>query len=69
MSALILTLSQVRAALTPGNPHRRVRITAARDPLRNLPRGDFSLDDFDYDSAGLCQNEFGNCAVNSLGVA
>ncbi len=46
---------------------RRVRILAAHDPLRNVPRGSFRLEDFSFGI--LSQHEFGNCALRSSGVA
>jgi hypothetical protein len=46
-----------------------VKILAKHDALRNVPQGDFTLDDFDYERADLCQEQFGNCALRSLRVA
>ncbi len=67
-AAPLLALASVRA-ITGGGPHRRVRLLAKQDPLRNVPRGDFTLADYSYNRARLCQREFGNCALSSLGVA
>jgi hypothetical protein len=63
----LLTYASVRAIVGTG-PHRRVRILAAHDPLRNIPRGSFTLGDFSYERADLCQNEFGNCQLRNLGA-
>lgn len=49
--------------------HARPRVLANHDPLRNVPRGEFTLDDYSYTRANLCQCEFGNCSIPSLGVA
>lgn len=53
-----LTYAQIRAAQAP-------RIVAAHDPLRSVPRGNFTLADFSYEEADLSQNEFGNCNLLS----
>lgn len=45
----------------------RPRILAKLDPLRNVPRGNFTLADYSYEGADLCQNEFGNCRLPNLG--
>lgn len=66
-AAPLLSYAAVQA-ISGGAPHRRVRVLAAHDPLRNVPRGDFTLDDFDYERADLCQNEFGSCALRNLGA-
>lgn len=63
----ILTYSCIRA-LSPVAPRQRVRILAKRDPLRNLPQGDFTLDDYSYEASDLCHGEFGNCALLNLGT-
>lgn len=62
-----LTYTTVQALLPQAKPHERVRILAARDPLRNVPAGNFTLDDYSYDAANLCHGEFGNCALLNLG--
>lgn len=49
--------------------HARPHILANHDPLRNVPRGPFTLADYSYERADLCHAQFGNCRVPSLGVA
>lgn len=48
-------------------PHERVRILAKHDALRNVPRGDYTLDNYSYELADLCHNEFGSCELRNLG--
>lgn len=67
-SSPFLTYAAIRA-LTGGTPPRRVRITAAHDPLGNVPVGTFTLADYSYDGADLCQREFFNCELRSSQVA
>jgi hypothetical protein len=65
----ILTYATIQSLLTPGTPHRRPRILAKRDPLRNVPTGDFTLADYSYDAADLCHADFANCELASNGKA
>lgn len=63
----LLTPAAVIVARTQlGYP--RPRIVANHDPLRNVPQGDFRLDDYSFEGADLCQREFGNCALPALNV-
>ncbi len=45
----------------------RPRILAAHDPLRNVPRGFFTLESYTYESTGLCHAHFANCSLPNLG--
>jgi hypothetical protein len=62
MRPVILTYATVQSLLA----QPRARILARRDPLRNLPPGEFTLADYSYVGAELCHIEFANCALNSL---
>ena len=64
MICRILTFVTIQSLLA----RPRVKILAAHDPLRNVPTGNFTLADYSYDDADLCQNEFGNCALPNLGA-
>lgn len=64
-----LTLATIARQQYAARPHGRARILAKHDPLRNVPRGDFTLASFSYRRARLCQREFFNCALTSFGVA
>jgi hypothetical protein len=70
-----LTYAQVRATRHPVPaeqhvmPPRRVTLVAAYpDPLRSVPRGSYTLDDYTYEGADLCHNEFGSCRLPNLGA-
>lgn len=63
-----MTAMQNRAC-SAGAPVRPVRIVASHDPLRNVPRGNFTLDDYSYDDSDLCHSDFGNCRMDSKGLA
>lgn len=49
--------------------HPRPRVLASHDPLRNVPKGPFTLADYSFERAGLCHHQFANCSVPSMGVA
>lgn len=48
------------------SPFRRVRVVVAYDPLRSVPQGSYTLQDYDYDAANLCQREFYCCELRKL---
>lgn len=65
-------LARFTAPERHATPFRRVRLLAkfdGFDPLAGVRVGESTLADFSFSGADLCQNEFGNCELRSLGVA
>lgn len=56
---------ELASAIVPG----RIRVTAAHDPLRKVPVGDFTLASYSYRGSRVCHVQFGNCQLRSSGVA
>lgn len=70
--ALASRLERFTAPERHATPFRRVRVLAKYDgfdPLGGVRVGDSTLRDFNYASAGLCQDHFHSCALRSSGVA